>query len=173
MSSPIHYDPKSFRALTWFDATAAFADGSDSPRDYLERCLGAVDAREPTVKAFAALNRVSARAAADRSSARWREGKPLSPIDGMPVGIKDLLETKDMPTQLGCSAMEGNFPKNDNAAVWALRQAGAVIFGKMVTAEMGGSHPGPTTNPFDAARTPGGTAEGSAAAGAAGFMPCL
>lgn len=171
MSGATRYDPRQFKAPTWFDATAAFADGSDSPRDYLERCLAAVDAREPVVKAFAALNRETARAAADASSARWKDGKPLSPIDGMPVGIKDLLETKDMPTQLGCEAMTGNFPKNDNAAVWALRQAGAVIFGKTVTAELGGNHPGPTTNPFDPARTPGGSSSGSAAAIAAGYMP--
>ena len=82
----------------------------------------------------------------------------------MPIGIKDLLETKDMPTQMGCEAYRGNFPKRDNAAVWALRQAGAVILGKTVTAELGGSHPGPTTNPFDPARTPGGSSSGSAAA---------
>ena len=56
----------------------------------------------------------------------------------MPVGIKDLLETKDMPTELGCAAYRGHFPKRDNAAVWALRNAGAVIIGKTVTAELGG-----------------------------------
>lgn len=171
MTSATRYDPKLFRAPTWFDATPAFTDGRDTPRDYLERCLEAVDAREPVVQAFAALNRETARAAADASTARWKDGTPLSPIDGMPVGIKDLLETKDMPTQLGCEAMTGNFPKNDNAAVWALRQAGAVIFGKTVTAELGGNHPGPTSNPFDPARTPGGSSSGSAAAVAAGFMP--
>ena len=94
------------------------------------------------MKAFTAMNEAGARAAADASAARWKAGKPLSPIDGMPVGIKDLLETRDMPTEMGCAAMKGNFPKRDNAAVWALRQAGAVILAKTVTAELGGSHPG-------------------------------
>jgi Asp-tRNA(Asn)/Glu-tRNA(Gln) amidotransferase A subunit family amidase len=89
----------------------------------------------------------------------------------MPIGIKDLLETKDMPTQMGCEAYRGNFPKRDNAAVWALRQAGAVIVGKTVTAELGGNHPGATTNPFDATRTPGGSSSGSAAAIAANMLP--
>ena len=89
----------------------------------------------------------------------------------MPVGIKDLLETKDMPTEMGCAAMKGNFPKRDNAGVWALRQAGAVILAKTVTAELGGSHPGPTTNPFDPARTPGGSSSGSAAAVGANMVP--
>jgi len=72
---------------------------------------------------------------------------------------------------MGCAAYRDNFPKRDNAAVWALRQAGAVIVGKTVTAELGGSHPGPTTNPFDPARTPGGSSSGSAAAVAARMLP--
>ena len=133
--------------------------------------MATVEAREPAVQAFANLNEKTAWAAAEASTKRWKEGCPLSAIDGMPVGIKDLLETKDMPTQMGCKAFEGNFPKNDNAAVLALRQAGAIIFGKTVTAELGGNHPGPTTNPFDHARTPGGSSSGSAAAVASGMMP--
>jgi Asp-tRNA(Asn)/Glu-tRNA(Gln) amidotransferase A subunit family amidase len=127
--------------------------------------------REPVVKAFTAINEAGARSAADESAARWKAGKPLSPIDGMPMAIKDLLETKDMPTQMGCEAFKGNFPKRDNAAVWALRQAGAVILAKAVTAELGGSHPGATTNPFDATRTPGGSSSGSAAAVGANMVP--
>jgi Asp-tRNA(Asn)/Glu-tRNA(Gln) amidotransferase A subunit family amidase len=89
----------------------------------------------------------------------------------MPIGIKDLLETKDMPTQMGCEAFRGNFPKRDNAAVWALREAGAVILGKTSTAELGGSHPPATTNPFDPARSAGGSSSGSAAAVAARMVP--
>jgi Asp-tRNA(Asn)/Glu-tRNA(Gln) amidotransferase A subunit family amidase len=160
-----------FKPLTFHDATKRFADGSDSPRAYLERCLETVAAREPVVKAFTAINEAGARDAADASTARWQAGKPLSSIDGMPIAIKDLLETKDMPTQMGCEAFKGNFPKRDNAAVWALRQAGAVILAKAVTAELGGSHPGATTNPFDATRTPGGSSSGSAAAVGANMVP--
>ncbi len=165
------YDPRAFRALTFHDATAAFGDGSDSPRAYLERCLETIAAREPVVRAWVVLNQAGAREAADASTARWKAGQPLSPIDGMPIGIKDLLETRDMPTQMGCPAYRGNFPKRDNAAVWALRQAGAIILGKTVTTELGGAHPGPTTNPFDQARTPGGSSSGSAAAVAARMIP--
>ncbi len=160
-----------YRPLTFHDASRRFADGSDSPRAYLERCLETVAQREPVVKALTAMNEAAARAAADASAARWKAGKPLSSIDGMPVAIKDLLETKDMPTEMGCAAMKGNFPKRDNAAVWALRQAGAVILAKTVTAELGGSHPGPTTNPFDSKRTPGGSSSGSAAAVGANMVP--
>ena len=162
---------KDFKPITFHDAAKRFADGSDTPRAYLERCLETVATREPVVKAFTAINEAGARSAADESAARWKAGKPLSPIDGMPLAIKDLLETKDMPTQMGCEAFKGNFPKRDNAAVWALRQAGAIILAKAVTAELGGSHPGATTNPFDATRTPGGSSSGSAAAVGANMVP--
>ena len=118
---PKTYDPREFRALTFHDAVARFRDGSDTPRAYLERCLEAIEEREPIVRAFAALNPAGARAAADESATRWKAGHARSPIDGLPIGIKDLLETKDMPTQMGCDAYRGNFPKRDNAAVWALR----------------------------------------------------
>ena len=160
-----------YKPLTFHDAARRFTDGNDSPRAYLERCLEAIAQREPVVKAFTAMNEAGARAAADQSTARWKAGKPLSPIDGMPIAIKDLLETKDMPTEMGCAAMKGNFPKRDNAAVWALRQAGALILAKTVTAELGGSEPGPTTNPFDPKRTPGGSSSGSAAAVGANMVP--
>ena len=165
------YDPRTYAPLTFHDATRRFEAGDDTPRDYLERCLAVIEEREPVVRAFAHLNRDGARAAADASAARWAAGAPLSPIDGMPVGIKDLLETRDMPTEYGCEAFRGNFPRRDNAAVWALRQAGAVILGKTVTAELGGAHPGPTTNPFDPRRSPGGSSSGSAAAVAARMLP--
>jgi len=165
------YDPRDFRALTFHDATAGFRDGGDTPRAFLERCLETIAAREPTVRAWVVTNVEGARAAADASTARWKTGQPLSPIDGMPVGIKDLLETRDMPTQMGCVAYRGNFPKRDNAAVWALREAGAVVLGKTVTTELGGAHPGPTTNPFDQTRTPGGSSSGSAAAVGARMVP--
>ena len=168
---PKDYDPREFRPLTFHDAVAQFQDGSDTPRAYLERCLETIAEREGVVQAFAALNLTGAREAADESTKRWQDGHPRSLIDGLPIGIKDLLETKDMPTQMGCAAYRDNFPKRDNAAVWALRQAGAVIVGKTVTAELGGSHPGPTTNPFDPSRTAGGSSSGSAAAVAARMLP--
>lgn len=165
------YTPGEFRALTFHDAARRFAAGDDTPSAYLERCLEMIAAREPLVQAWVVLNEGVAREAAAASTARWRSGRPLSPIDGMPIGIKDLLETRDMPTRMGCEAHHGNFPKRDNAAVWALRQAGAVVLGKTVTAELGGTQPGPTTNPFDPSRTPGGSSSGSAAAVAARMVP--
>src|SRR5258708_37086069 len=93
-----------YKPLTFHDARSRFTDGNDSPRAYLERCLETIAQREPVVKALTALNDGGSRAAADASAARWKAGKPLSPIDGMPIAIKDLLETKDKPTEIGCAA---------------------------------------------------------------------
>ena len=159
------------QARSYFAAAQTFRDGTDTPRAFLERCIATIETLDPQVGAFVATNLPEARAAADAATARWTSRTTLSLIDGMPVGIKDLLETKDMPTEMGCAAMKGNFPKRDNAGVWALRQAGALILAKTVTAELGGSQPGPTTNPFDKARTPGGSSSGSAAAVGANMMP--
>jgi len=165
------YDPASFSPLRFHLAREAFQSGEDTSRAYLERCLETIAAREPAVKAWVTINEEGARQQADASSRRWREGRPLSQIDGMPIGIKDLLETRDMPTEMGCPAYAGNFPRRDNACVWALREAGAVVLGKTVTTELGGYEPGPTTNPFNPAHTPGGSSSGSAAAIGACMVP--
>ncbi len=165
------YSCDQFEALTYFDATPDFEFGTNTPRDYLEKCIEQIANKEQDVKAFVTLNLETARQLADESSRRWKNARQLSLIDGMPVGIKDLLETFDMPTQMGCEAYNGYAPGNDNALVWALRQAGCIIIGKTVTAELGGAHPGPTKNPFDLTRTPGGSSSGSAAAVAAGMVP--
>ena len=156
---------------TYFDATREFSNSKRTPRTFLEDCLEQIDSREPEIKAFVTLQPDEARRLADESSQRWINNQQLSAIDGMPIGIKDLLETSDMPTQMGCEAYKGFSPGNDNALVSALRKAGAIIVGKTVTAELGGSHPGPTKNPFDLDRTPGGSSSGSAAAVAAGMIP--
>lgn len=148
-----------------------FRSGEDTPRAYLDRCLAAIDAHEATIKAFVTLDRAGALAAADAATKRWKAGKPLSPIDGMPVGIKDVIETANMPTQMGSPLYEGWRSARDSASVYALREAGAVIVGKTVTTEFAATEPGPTTNPWDPARTPGGSSSGSAAGVAAGYFP--
>ena len=165
------YSPESFEPLTYSDCAPRFRDGNDTPRAYLERCLEVIAEREPAVKAWVVLNSPGAREAADASTERYRGGRPLSSIDGMPIGVKDLIETKDMPTEHGCAAFAGNNPRRDSAIVRALRDAGAIILGKTVTTEMGGAFPGPTTNPFDPGRTPGGSSSGSAAAIGARMVP--
>jgi Asp-tRNA(Asn)/Glu-tRNA(Gln) amidotransferase A subunit family amidase len=168
---PTPYSPATHLPLTFHDAAEKFADGTDTPRAYLERCLATIAAREPVVQGWVVMNEAGARAAADASTARWKQNRPLSRIDGLPIGIKDLIETSAMPTQMGSPLYAGNFPKRDSAMIQALRQAGAVVLGKTVTTELGMSHPGPTTNPFDPTRTPGGSSQGSAAVVGAGMVP--
>jgi Asp-tRNA(Asn)/Glu-tRNA(Gln) amidotransferase A subunit family amidase len=155
----------------FFSAAADFATGRDSPLAYLERCLAAVDAYEPQVGAFVHLQRDVALRAAHQAAKRWREGAPLSRIDGMPVGIKDIIETADMPTQNGSPVFEGWHSHRDAASVAALREAGAVILGKTVTTEFAATTPRGTRNPWDVRRTPGGSSSGSAAAVACGMLP--
>lgn len=154
----------------YFRATEKFADGGDSPRAFLERCLESLEALEPAVGAFVALNLEAARATADQSTKRWREGNQISPLDGMPIGIKDIIETADMPTQNGSPLFDGFHSDRDGASVAALREAGAVIVGKTVTTEFASSEPRGTRNPLDTARTPGGSSSGSAAGVAMGAI---
>ena len=154
----------------YLSATPGFTSGADTPRDFLERCLADLAALEPKIGAFVNLNLAGARSAADRSTARWREGRPLSKIDGMPVGIKDIIETADMPTENGSPLFAGFRSERDAASVAALREAGAVVVGKTVTTEFAASEPRGTRNPHDLRRTPGGSSSGSAAGVAAGMM---
>lgn len=152
-------------------ARERFRSGASSPRGYLEQCLARIDEREPVVLAFVSMNIEGARREADASTERYRAGTPLSSIDGMPIAIKDIIETEDMPTEFGSPIFKGWRGGRDAACVYALRRAGAVIVGKVVTTEFAGAPPGPTTNPLDPARTPGGSSSGSAAAVAAGMVP--
>ena len=158
------------RMRPFLAVTADFANGKDSPRQFLERCIAELDAWEPKIGAFVALNLAGARAAADRSTERWRAGKPLSPIDGMPIGVKDIIETIDMPTENGSPLFAGFQGNRDGASVAALRDAGALILGKTVTTEFAWMQPRATRNPWDLTRTPGGSSSGSAAAVAVGAV---
>jgi Asp-tRNA(Asn)/Glu-tRNA(Gln) amidotransferase A subunit family amidase len=149
---------------------AAFASGADSVGDFLERCLAAIDEFEPEIGAFVHVNQEGARADAARSNARWKAGKPLSLIDGMPVGIKDIVETIDMPTEMGSPLYKGWRSLRDAATVAALREAGAVVLGKTATTEFAATYPAATRNPHELTRTPGGSSSGSAAGVAAGMI---
>ena len=165
------YDPATHQMLSFHSAVARFRDGSDTPRAYLERCVERIEALEPAVMAFAFLNLERARLAADVSTARYKAGQTLSPVDGMPIGIKDLIETYDMPTEFGSELFRGHQPMTDAASVRALRQGGAVLIGKTVTVCFGGGDPARTRNPFDTRRTPGGSSSGTAAAVASRMLP--
>ena len=155
---------------SYLAAARNFASGNDTPRQFLEQSLALLESWEPRIGAFVCTNLPAARAAAERSTERWRAAKPLSPIDGMPVGIKDIIETVDMPTQMGSPLFAGWRSEKDAASVRALRDAGAVILGKTVTTEFAASEPRGTRNPWNVAHTPGGSSSGSAAAVATGIV---
>ncbi len=102
----------------------------------------------------------------------WRlSGKPLGPLHGLPVAIKDIFKTEDMPTQYGTPIRENYQSRDDAKVVSILRSAGAIIMGKTVTTELAYFDPGKTTNPHDYSRTPGGSSSGSAAAVASFMAP--
>jgi Asp-tRNA(Asn)/Glu-tRNA(Gln) amidotransferase A subunit family amidase len=122
----------------------------------LEEALAAIAAREPVVRAFATL-------------ATTHLAPCAGPLQGMPIAVKDVFDTADLPTGYGSPIWAGHRPRADAAAVALARAAGAVILGKTVTTEFASYTPGPTTNPHDPARTPGGSSSGSAAAVAAGM----
>lgn len=158
------------KTRSFLAAAVRFGSGGDTPRAFLERCLDALATWEPKIGAFVHTNIDGARAAADASTVRWRNGRPLSAIDGIPMGVKDIIETTDMPTEMGSPLFEGWRSGRDAAAVVALREAGAVVLGKTVTTEFAATEPRGTRNPWDLARTPGGSSSGSAAAVAAGLV---
>ena len=157
--------------VSFSDVVTDFSAGRRTPRDFLEQCIARVEQRESQVRAFVTLDLDAARRAADASTRRYQAGRPLSAVDGCPVGIKDIMATHDMPTQMGSPAFKGRQSQQDAACVHALREGGAIIFGKTVTTEFAVGFSGPTTNPFDATRTPGGSSSGSAAAVGAGMLP--
>nr|WP_162784770.1 amidase [Paracoccus suum] len=152
--------------------TARFRSGVSSPVSVLEETFARIDRDEPRVGAFVCQARDAARTAATASAQRWAAGCPLSPLDGIPVAVKDIIETSDMPTGQGSPLWEGFETRRDAASVQALREAGAVIVGKTTTTEFATTELfARTTNPHDPARTPGGSSSGSAAAVGAGFVP--
>ena len=146
------------------DLAEAIESGDLAPAAIVELVAEAVSVREAEIKAFAHLDLDAARLNASRAK---RDGG----LFGLPVGVKDIIETASMPTEYGSSLYRNHRPKADAAIVVMTEDAGGIILGKTVTTEFAYLHPAPTQNPFDPARTPGGSSSGSAAGVAAGLMP--
>lgn len=149
--------------LTATEAARAIAAGRLSATELMEACLARAAAREPVVRAFVHLDPAQAR----RAAAQARPGA----LHGIPVAVKDVLDTADMPTAYGSPIWAGWRPRADAAAVAAARDAGAVVMGKTVTTEFATRTPGATANPHNLAHTPGGSSSGSAAAVADCMVP--
>jgi len=158
-------------ALTAVEAASEIARGAISAEDYTRACLERIAAVDSEVHAFVHLDPEHALAQARALDRRKAGGERTGPLHGIPVGIKDIFDTADYPTECGSPIFAGRRPDADCAAVRKLREAGAVIIGKTVTTEFAYFNPGPTRNPRDLKRTPGGSSSGSAAAVAAGMVP--
>jgi len=156
---------------TLAETITALRDGVVTAEQVAESCLARIDEVDGDVQAWTYLDPEHVRSQARELDAARADGKPMGPLHGIPVGIKDIFDTTDMPTEDGTPLHEGRRPRSDATAVALLREAGAVIMGKTVTTEMALFSPGKTRNPHDATRTPGGSSSGSAAAVAAGMVP--
>jgi Asp-tRNA(Asn)/Glu-tRNA(Gln) amidotransferase A subunit family amidase len=161
-------DPARMNAV---EAAEAIRAGRITSEALVSACLDRIAALEARIGAWAFLDPGHALRQAREADRARREGKALGPLHGVPVGIKDIFDTKDMPTEDGTVLHAGRRPSEDAAAVSLLREAGAVILGKTVTTELAVYSPGKTRNPHDPERTPGGSSSGSAAAVAAFMAP--
>jgi Asp-tRNA(Asn)/Glu-tRNA(Gln) amidotransferase A subunit family amidase len=157
--------------LTVTEAAGMIARGEISSEEYVRGLIGQVNSVEAKVQAFVHFDPEQALAQAKERDAYRANGNALGPLHGIPVGIKDCIDTSDYPAENGSALFAGRRPYKDAAVVTKLRAAGAVIFGKTVTTEFAFYHPGKTRNPHDLERTPGGSSSGSAAAVAAGMLP--
>jgi Asp-tRNA(Asn)/Glu-tRNA(Gln) amidotransferase A subunit family amidase len=160
--------------LNWLsatDAARAIRDGAVSSQQLVEACLARVREIDGQVEAWAFLDPQHALAQARAADERRSQGFPVGPLHGVPVGIKDIFDTSDMPTEDGTVLHAGRTPVNDATAVARLRAAGAVIMGKTVTTELAYFSPAKTRNPHNPDHTPGGSSSGSAAAVACGMVP--
>jgi Asp-tRNA(Asn)/Glu-tRNA(Gln) amidotransferase A subunit family amidase len=158
-------------ALSAAEAARRIRDGILTSEELVQGCLEQIRALEPRVQAWQFLDEEHALAQARALDERKRNGEPLGALHGVPVGVKDIIDTADMPTENGTVLHKGRTPRDDAGVVTQLRAAGAVILGKTVTTECAYFNPGKTRNPHNPEHTPGGSSSGSAAAVAASMVP--
>lgn len=155
--------------LSALDLARRIDAGELTPAAALDLCAEAINAREAEVGAFATLDLAAARGRAQ--AAGNGAGLATTPLRGLAVGVKDIIDTADLPTAYGSALYAGHQPKGDAALAAMIRRAGGIILGKTVTTAFAHMHPGKTKNPHNPAHTPGGSSSGSAAGVAAGFFP--
>src|SRR3954469_10385166 len=157
--------------LTASESARRIAQGRLTAEELVGACLERIRQLEPTVQAWQFLDEEHALAQARTADERRRSGEPVGALCGLPVGMKDIIDTADMPTENGTVLDKGRMPRRDAAVVAKLRAAGAVIMGKTVSTECAYFNPGKTRNPHNPEHTPGGSSSGSAAAVAAHMVP--
>jgi amidase len=152
-------------------AVQALAEGTLTARAYCESRLARIRATEARINAWVALDDVRALALAAARDAERAQGKQSGALHGVPVGVKDIFDTNDLPTEMGSPAFAGNQPARNAVLVQRIIAAGGYALGKTATTEFAFMHPAATRNPWNPAHTPGGSSSGSAAAVAAGHVP--
>jgi len=157
--------------LSASNAARAIASGEIKSVELVTALVRQIAAREPEVQAFVHFDAEYLLQQARTADLAREEGRELGPLHGVPVALKDIIDTQDMPTEHGSALFAGRTPGADASVVNILRQAGAIILGKTVTAELAVLHPGKTRNPHNLGHTPGGSSSGSAAAVAAHMAP--
>lgn len=153
------------------ELTRWLREGRAGTGEVCEAAIARITARDPHIRAFALFDPDLVRRRYAERDLEHRLGRAHGPLFGLPVGVKDIFDTRDMPTAYGSPIYEGHRPQRDAAVVERLRAAGAVVVGKTVTTEFAVLTPAETRNPLDPSRTPGGSSSGSAAAVAAGLVP--
>lgn len=164
-------DLSNLHLLSATEAARLIRDGVVSSEQLVAACLAQIRAVDDNIHAWAFLDPEYALTQARALDQYRLEGKPIGPLHGIPVAIKDIFDTADMPTEYGSVLYSGRTPSRDATAVSLLRAAGAVIMGKTVTTEFAFFSPGRTRNPHNFEHTPGGSSSGSAAAVAVGMVP--
>ena len=157
--------------LTASDVVRRLRDGALRSEELTRACLDRIEALESTVQAWTYIDPEYALQQAREADERRSAGAAVGPLHGLPVGVKDIFDTRDMPTECGTSLFSARQPNRDAHVVTALREAGAIIMGKTVTTELAMYGPGKTTNPNHPEHTPGGSSSGSAAAVATNMVP--
>lgn len=157
--------------LTATEAVQAIASGHLSSVDLVKSCLAQIADTDASIKAWAYLDPESALAQAAECDRIRKAGLGTGPLHGLPVGLKDVIDTRDMPTQRGTDIFKDRQPEKDARLVERLRESGAVIMGKTVTTELAFVHANDTRNPHNPEHSPGGSSSGSAAAVAACHVP--
>ena len=158
-------------ALSAAEAARKIREGLLTSEELVQACLERIHDLEPTVQAWTFLDEKHALAQARAADERKRSGESIGALHGVPVGVKDIIDTGDMPTENGTVLHRGRAPRDDAKVVAMLRAAGAVILGKTVTTECAYFTPGKTRNPHNPEHTPGGSSSGSAAAVGAQMVP--
>ena len=162
---------KNLNTLSAATAAAGIRSKKFTSEELISDCLNRLNSREDDIQAWSYINAEHALEQAKKADKYRNEGGSLGPLHGVPIGIKDVIDTEDMPTENGSPIYEGRRPQKDALCIAALRRAGAIIFGKTVTTEFANINPSKTRNPHNIQHSPGGSSAGSGASVADFHVP--